>query len=207
MKNGLLQPAIATGITNNLSSLQDTMSNLERIGNTPLPFAYQAHLRMSLWWVFKSTSVDLKVAVFSFLIKIACRLYLFFLPVSISCIHILSWNLKEYRQFQIYSAFKYLTIPGTAFASFLLLGFLEIGQEMCIVVFNGFQVLQLTSLFITVKTRSTTIWTTWVSVDLPFRIILLISYYICNLFRLGQFLSFYSTRAPRDHRRTAYLLL
>ena len=33
-------------------------------------------------------------------------------------------------QFQIFSSFGYFTIPGTAFASFLLLGFLEIGQEM-----------------------------------------------------------------------------
>lgn len=49
MRNGLLQPAIATGVTANLSTLQDTLSNLERICNTPLPFAYQAHLRMSLW--------------------------------------------------------------------------------------------------------------------------------------------------------------
>ncbi|KAF8157074.1 UPF0187-domain-containing protein [Crassisporium funariophilum] len=88
MRNGILQPAIATGVTANLSTLQDTMSNLERICNTPLPFAYQAHLRMSLW------------------------LYLFFLP------------------FQIYKAFLWITIPGTAFASFLLLGFLEIGQEI-----------------------------------------------------------------------------
>jgi len=88
MKKGLVQPAIATGMTNNMAMLQDTMSNLERIRNTPLPFAYQAHLRMSLW------------------------LYLLFLP------------------FQIYSAFSYTTIPGTAFASFLLLGFLEIGQEI-----------------------------------------------------------------------------
>ncbi|CAA7268302.1 unnamed protein product [Cyclocybe aegerita] len=88
MRNGLLQPAIATGVTTNLTVLQDTVSNLERICNTPLPFAYQAHLRMSLW------------------------LYLLFLP------------------FQIYNAFGYVTIPGTAFASFLLLGFLEIGQEI-----------------------------------------------------------------------------
>ncbi|KAF4616450.1 hypothetical protein D9613_008410 [Agrocybe pediades] len=88
MKNGLLQPAIATGVTANLTTLQDTLSNLERICNTPLPFAYQAHLRMSLW------------------------LYLFFLP------------------FQIEKAFIWITIPGTAFAAFLLLGFLEIGQEI-----------------------------------------------------------------------------
>jgi ion channel-forming bestrophin family protein len=88
MNRGMVQPAIATALANNIGMLQDTLSNLERIGNTPLPFAYQAHLRMSLW------------------------LYLFLLP------------------FQIQSAFKYLTIPATAFASFLLLGFLEIGQEI-----------------------------------------------------------------------------
>ncbi|RDB27526.1 hypothetical protein Hypma_003834 [Hypsizygus marmoreus] len=88
MQRGLLQPALATGVTNNITMLQDTFSNLDRIRNTPLPFAYQAHLRLSLW------------------------LYLLFLP------------------FQIYAAFGYYTIPGTAFASFLLLGFLEIGQEI-----------------------------------------------------------------------------
>ncbi|KAF8987759.1 Bestrophin, RFP-TM, chloride channel-domain-containing protein [Cyathus striatus] len=57
MRQGLVQNAIATGLTNNLTLLQDTLCNLERICNTPLPFAYQAHLRISLW------------------------LYLFFLPV------------------------------------------------------------------------------------------------------------------------------
>ncbi|KAF9448593.1 UPF0187-domain-containing protein [Macrolepiota fuliginosa MF-IS2] len=88
MRLGLFQPAIATGVTNSLTTLQDTLANLERICNTPLPFAYQAHLRMSLW------------------------LYLLFLP------------------FQVYTNFGWLTIPGTAFASFLLLGFLEIGQEI-----------------------------------------------------------------------------
>jgi putative membrane protein len=88
MRNGLVQPAIGTGFTANLATLSDTLSNLERVCNTPLPFAYQAHLRMSLW------------------------LYLFFLP------------------FQIWKAFGYITIPGTAFAAFLLLGFLEIGQEI-----------------------------------------------------------------------------
>ncbi|KAF7289844.1 hypothetical protein MIND_01358800 [Mycena indigotica] len=88
LKNGWLQPALATGLMNNIATLQDTLSNLDRIGNTPLPFAYQAHLRMSLW------------------------LYLLFLP------------------FQVVSALHWLTIPGTAFASFLLLGFLEIGQEI-----------------------------------------------------------------------------
>ena len=51
MRSNLLQPAVATGMTNTLSLFQDTVANLERICNTPLPFAYQAHLRMSLWLV------------------------------------------------------------------------------------------------------------------------------------------------------------
>ncbi|CAK5270860.1 unnamed protein product [Mycena citricolor] len=88
LRNGWLQPAFATGMMNNVASLQDTLSNLDRIGSTPLPFAYQAHLRMSLW------------------------LYLLLLP------------------FQVVGPLGYLVIPGTAFASFLLLGFLEIGQEI-----------------------------------------------------------------------------
>ncbi|KAJ6481054.1 Bestrophin, RFP-TM, chloride channel-domain-containing protein [Mycena sanguinolenta] len=88
LRNNWLTPALASGLMNNIASLQDTMTNLDRIGSTPLPFAYQAHLRMSLW------------------------LYLFFLP------------------FQVVSTFGYLTIPGTAFAAFLLSGFLEIGQEI-----------------------------------------------------------------------------
>jgi hypothetical protein len=49
---GLLSPPIATGVTTNLTSLQDSLSNLERVLNTPLPFAYQVHLRMSVWYVF-----------------------------------------------------------------------------------------------------------------------------------------------------------
>jgi len=88
MKHDLVKPAIASGLTNNILLLTDAVSNLERICNTPLPFAYQAHLRMSLW------------------------IYLLLLP------------------FQIYSFYGIITIPATAFASFLLLGFLEIGQEI-----------------------------------------------------------------------------
>jgi len=88
VQRNCLQPCIATGMMNNITSLQDSMSNLERIRNTPLPFAYQAHLRMSLW------------------------LYLLFLP------------------FQVYTQLGWFTIPGTAFASFLFCGFLEIGQEI-----------------------------------------------------------------------------
>ncbi|TFK41737.1 Bestrophin, RFP-TM, chloride channel-domain-containing protein [Crucibulum laeve] len=88
MRCDLLTQPIAVGINSSLTTLQDTLSDLERICNTPLPFAYQAHLRISVWT------------------------YLFFLP------------------FQIEASFKYLTIPATAFAAFLLLGFLEIGHEI-----------------------------------------------------------------------------
>jgi len=45
----LLNPAIATAYNNSLTSLQDALVNLERIRTTPIPFAYQTHLRMSVW--------------------------------------------------------------------------------------------------------------------------------------------------------------
>ncbi|KZV90165.1 UPF0187-domain-containing protein [Exidia glandulosa HHB12029] len=88
LKQGWLAVAPANAFLNSLNSLQDAVANLERVRNTPIPFAYQAHLRMCMW------------------------MYLFLLP------------------FQIYNAYGWLTIPATAFASFLLLGFLEIGQEI-----------------------------------------------------------------------------
>jgi len=49
LKNGFLPPAAATALTNALAGLHDAISGLDRIRTTPLPFAYQAHLRMSLW--------------------------------------------------------------------------------------------------------------------------------------------------------------
>ena len=58
LRNEHLRPAIASAFTTAITQLQDTVMNLDRIRNTPLPFGYQAHLRFSLW------------------------LYLFFLPVS-----------------------------------------------------------------------------------------------------------------------------
>jgi ion channel-forming bestrophin family protein len=51
MRQGLLTPASATAMNNAITTLQDTVFNLERIKSTPLPFAYQAHLRISLWYV------------------------------------------------------------------------------------------------------------------------------------------------------------
>ncbi|KAG8863768.1 hypothetical protein FRB96_007605 [Tulasnella sp. 330] len=88
LAQNLLTPAMATGYNNALVSMQDSLSNLERIRTTPIPFAYQTHLRLSVW------------------------LYLIFLP------------------FEIYTSFKWLTIPAVLFAAFLYLGFLEIGQEI-----------------------------------------------------------------------------
>jgi len=52
MQNSLVQSSVASGMITTLALFQDTVSNLERICNTPLPFAYQAHLRLSLWFVF-----------------------------------------------------------------------------------------------------------------------------------------------------------
>ncbi|KAI5123996.1 hypothetical protein M0805_006406 [Coniferiporia weirii] len=88
LKNEAINATFASAFSAAIISLQDTMANLDRIRATPIPFAYQAHLRISLW------------------------LYLFFLP------------------FEIYASFGYLTIPATAFGAFLLLGFMEIGQEI-----------------------------------------------------------------------------
>ena len=129
MKGSLVQPAIATGMTATMTLLQDTMSNLERIRNTPLPFAYQTHLRLSLWWV------DCLLALRIWFL-LSCS---WFLGCTCSSCQSVSMMLSQVAlnllypcmtQFQVYAAYGYLTIPGTAFASFLLLGFLEIGQEM-----------------------------------------------------------------------------
>jgi len=88
IKSGLLSSTMASSYASQLQSMQDCLENLQRIRTSPIPFAYQVHLRMSIW------------------------IYLFFWP------------------FQVYNAFGWLTIPATAFASFLILGFLEIGQEI-----------------------------------------------------------------------------
>ncbi|KAJ3532978.1 hypothetical protein NMY22_g7532 [Coprinellus aureogranulatus] len=49
MRNNQLQPAVATAMTNALLALHDSLAQLERICNNPLPFAYHAHLRMTVW--------------------------------------------------------------------------------------------------------------------------------------------------------------
>lgn len=68
MRETLLTPASATAMVNAITNLQDSVVNLERIKTTPLPFAYQAHLRMSLWLVSFRTSCLL-------LLKIPCLGY------------------------------------------------------------------------------------------------------------------------------------
>ncbi|KAG8835607.1 hypothetical protein FRC17_002199, partial [Serendipita sp. 399] len=88
LKNGLLQAALATAYTNQIQMFQDSMAAMERVRNTPIPFAYQVHLRMCLW------------------------IYLALLP------------------FEIYASFGWLTIPMTTFATLLIDGLLEIGQEI-----------------------------------------------------------------------------
>lgn len=49
LKAGLLPSAAASMLTSSIGNLQDTVYGLDRIKTTPLPFAYQAHLRMTLW--------------------------------------------------------------------------------------------------------------------------------------------------------------
>lgn len=48
-KQGLVASSIASGLTTNINALHDLIANMNRIRNTPIPFAYQAHLRMSMW--------------------------------------------------------------------------------------------------------------------------------------------------------------
>jgi predicted membrane chloride channel (bestrophin family) len=87
-QKGYMSSSLAGNLTGGINSMQDTLCNLERVADTPLPFAYQAHLRISVW------------------------IYLLALP------------------FQLVEPMGWLAIPGTMFATFLYLGFLEIGQEI-----------------------------------------------------------------------------
>ncbi|CAE6541156.1 unnamed protein product [Rhizoctonia solani] len=71
-----------------LNQLVDSLSGLERILTTPIPFSYGSQL-----WT-------------------SCFLYLIFLP------------------FQLWQSLGYVTIPATAVASFIFLGFLAAGEEI-----------------------------------------------------------------------------
>lgn len=48
-REGLLPAPTLGNIINALNSLQDAFASLERVATTPIPFAYQAHLRMFTW--------------------------------------------------------------------------------------------------------------------------------------------------------------
>jgi len=49
LKCDLLTSSVGSAFANSISALQDAILGLDRIKSTPLPFAYQAHLRMTLW--------------------------------------------------------------------------------------------------------------------------------------------------------------
>jgi len=54
LNNGLLTSPAGSMLTSSIGALQDAISGLDRIKTTPLPFAYQAHLRMTLWYEVSS---------------------------------------------------------------------------------------------------------------------------------------------------------
>lgn len=56
LKEGHIHATMVGSFSSAILSLQDTMANLDRIRSTPIPFAYQAHLRISLWSVQVSVS-------------------------------------------------------------------------------------------------------------------------------------------------------
>lgn len=49
MKNKLIESTVAKTMVDTLAILNDAIGQLDRICNNPLPFAYQAHLRMTTW--------------------------------------------------------------------------------------------------------------------------------------------------------------
>lgn len=74
LKNDLIKPAIALGFTNSIVALEDTTLQLDRIKTTPIPSAYQDHLRLSLWYVASFNPLRLSLTN-------KLRLYMFFFPV------------------------------------------------------------------------------------------------------------------------------
>ena len=92
IKQELLPPSIAGALITNIAALQSIETSLERIRNTPLPFAYQAHLRICTW------CVDIPNVVSTPRLTLG-RIYIFTLP------------------FQIYASYGWLTIPFVFFYS------------------------------------------------------------------------------------------
>ena len=61
LKNNLVSPPVGSALTSSVAALHDAISGLDRIKATPLPFAYQAHLRMTLWCENLVSFVSLRV--------------------------------------------------------------------------------------------------------------------------------------------------
>lgn len=51
VQNNNITGGLAGNLVSGINTMQDTIANLERVADTPLPFAYQAHLRISIWYV------------------------------------------------------------------------------------------------------------------------------------------------------------
>lgn len=84
----ILDVPTLTTLINSVNILVDSLTGLERILTTPIPFSYSIHL-----WVVTAT--------FSFLLP-----------------------------FQLWTPFRYLTIPATAIATFVFFGFIVAGEEI-----------------------------------------------------------------------------
>jgi putative membrane protein len=87
-KREMVSSSVFSPLFTVLTSLQQNLTDLDKIATTPIPSAYSAHLRITVW------------------------AYLLFLP------------------FQIYPTLKWVTIPATAIAATVYMGFLEIGAQI-----------------------------------------------------------------------------
>ena len=169
LKKGYMAPAPASGLMTNLCALQDTVTNLDRVRSTPIPFAYQVnfisyslvrfsvdltanHCRLTCVSPCGESYKRICLLIFQFWVLIideSCAGYIL-LSSQYVPLPTVSFELRliERTQFQIVQAMGWYTIPyasskcllafvihssinsSACFASFLLLGFLEIGQEM-----------------------------------------------------------------------------
>lgn len=123
INQGLLPGPIAGALVSNIAALQNIETSLERIRNTPLPFAYQAHLRICTWCVSLCFCSETP----SYVSLLAVHL-LFTFP-NLYCVRmvdhpvrVLSFSMKMRKNNSFGRA--------TTFCAFLLLGFLEIGAQM-----------------------------------------------------------------------------
>ncbi|KAF5317118.1 hypothetical protein D9611_003507 [Ephemerocybe angulata] len=91
-----------------LASFEDSLTGLERILTTPLPFTHQVRSLPD----GKPTTANRASCSLTSLSRHTVWLYLFFLP------------------FQLVNQFAYYTIPGVAIAAFIYLGFVAAGEEI-----------------------------------------------------------------------------